>query len=51
MDQTGITTPTFTAADLGRLPKFGSEELDLTSMVRGLNELEQNMARIDSNVA
>ena len=51
MDQEGIKTPTFTAADLGPLPKFGPEELDLTSVVRRLNELEQNMARIDSNVA
>ena len=51
LDQEGIPVPKFVAFKLDRVPRFGPEELDLTSLVMRINELERKMENVNSTVA
>ena len=51
LDREGIPVPKFVAVKLDRIPRFGPEEIDLTSLVMRVNELERQMATVNSKVA
>ena len=51
LDKEGYPIPSFAAAKLDRVPRFGPEELDLTSLVMRVKELERQMQNVDSKIA
>ena len=51
LDEPSETIPTFAAVKLDRVPRYAPEEIDMTSMILRINDLERKYARLDKQVA
>ena len=51
LDEQSETIPTFAAVKLDGVPRYAPEEIDMTSMILRINDLERKCARLDKQVA